>query len=905
MQKSNFHYTPSVVAALLCLSAGSVWAQATLSGTVRDEQNSPLAGVSVLVVGKTAGAITDAAGIYSLKLPAGNTQLRFSFIGYQNLTREVTMTGSDQTFDVKLEVSSSVLSEVVVVGSRASQRTLTDTPLPVDILAATDLKSTGQPTFDKALQYRVPSFNTINVPVNDASSLLDPYEIRNMGPSRTLILINGKRKNLSALNYIQASPGRGESGADISAIPTEAIKRVEILRDGASAQYGSDAIAGVMNIILKDKFDYGSVTLNAGTTHKGDGTLLGLSLNNGANFGSKSFINYTLSFQHTDLANRPGIVDAAGDAADFGADIATVESFLAIKPDAGNINGAPETTAAKFLVNGGISISDNTELYYNAAYVYKKVNSFANYRTPYWRLTDYGLLTPTGSPYLGYVPTFEGDLNDYNGTIGFRSEKNGWKSDVSFTVGGNQQLYTVGNTINRSLGRNSPILFKPGGYSFSHNVGNIDVSKALTEKLSFAIGSEFRAETFQIFAGDTASYKQGGADSFPGIGENNAIRSTRYNVGGYVDLGYDLTPNFLINGTARYEKYSDFGDAFVYKFSSRYKLADDRVTLRASYSTGFRAPSLHQINLQLAQASFIPGQGIQSKGIVNNRSAQAKVLGVPLLKPEKSINFTAGLGINPTPNLNFTLDYYSISVNDRIVLSSEIAASNPPTPQTAPLDKVLTDNGIVAVSFFTNGINTITQGIDLVANYRNLLVGRGKMTFNVAGNYTIKNERVGDIINPPLIAAAGKTIFDDTQEALLLSSRPKYKAIVGIDYTLGKVSFNLNNTVFGPTTFRQSGLDTNLKTVFDTKWVTDLGASFNLFKNTSLAVVVNNIFNVMPKWNLVALNEAGRQILTDPAKVKANVNAITFNGRYSNVTYDGSHFSQLGTTFNASLNVRF
>jgi iron complex outermembrane receptor protein len=601
--KKNYLFT-----VLLCLTVSFAFAQASLKGKVKDTTGG-LPGVSVSVAGTNTGTATNAAGDYSLSLANGTYQINYSSVGYTPQTKTVVISGSDVIADITLEVSATTLEEVVVsVGSRTSKRTLTDSPIPVDILSAQDLVSTGQTTFDKALQYRVPSFNTVNTPVNDASSLLDPYEIRNMGPSRTLILINGKRKNTSALMYIQTSPGRGESGADISAIPQQAIKRVEILRDGASAQYGSDAIAGVMNIILKDKFDYGSVTLRTGVTGKGDGGHIGFAVNNGANFG-KGYINYTIDFSRTALANRPGKVSAEAEADDnlgFGASLSTVKAFLAKYPDAGNINGQPENTAAKFAVNGGVPIGEKSEFYYNAAYVYKKVNSFANYRTPYWRPTDDGLLTPAGQPYVGYVPTFQGDLNDYNATIGVRSENNGWKTDLSFTTGHNKQLYTVSNTRNRGLGKSSPIYFKPGGYQFHHNVGNIDISKQLTEKLTFAVGSEFRAETFTVFEGDTSSYVKGGADSFPGTTPNNAGIFTRFNFGGYVDLGYDVTPNFLLNGTLRTERYSDFGNATVFKVSTRYKFNDDKVTFRASFSTGFRAPLLHQIYQQLAQASFVP-----------------------------------------------------------------------------------------------------------------------------------------------------------------------------------------------------------------------------------------------------------------------------------------------------------
>jgi iron complex outermembrane recepter protein len=905
-------YTTAIVAFVLASTAVGL-AQGLLKGTVSDATGAAIPGATVTVAGSTQGTTTAGDGSYSLKLNNGSYQVRYSSIGFQTLTKTIAVAG-ETTANQSLEAATTTLDEVVIsVGSRGSQRTITDTPLPIDILSASELKTTGQTSFDKALQYRVPSFNTVQTPVNDATSLLDPYEIRNMGPSRTLILVNGKRKNMSSLVYIQTSPGRGETGADISAIPQDAIKRVEILRDGASAQYGSDAIAGVMNIILKDKFDYGSVTLNTGITHKGDGGLFGVSLNNGANFGNKGYVNYTMNFSQIQQANRPGIVDAKADADDnlgFGAPLAQVQSFLSKYPDGGNINGSPKTTAAKFLVNAGLPLSDNTEFYVNAAYVYKKVNSFANYRTPYWvslgSRPGVSLLGPGVGTTIGYVPTFEGDLGDYNGTAGFKSETNGWKSDLSLTIGGNKQVYSVNNTVNFGLGIKSPIAFKPGGYTFNHIVGNIDISKAVTEKFNLGFGTEFRNETFIMTPGDTASFVKGGANSFPGIPLTQPFRNGRFNLGGYVDLGFDISKDFLINLTGRLENYSDFGNAFVWKGSSRYKFADDKVTIRTSLSTGFRAPSLHQINLKLAQASFLPGGAIQLEGIFNNGAAETKALGVEKLKAEKSTNFTLGLGLNPNKDLSITFDYYNIRVDDRIILSSKIGGTGNATNQ---LDKILDQSGVKRISFFTNGIDTRTSGIDFVANYKGLYVGQGKLAVNLAGNYTLQNKLIGGLANgvktPSIIKNAGFSIFDATQEALLLSSRPKSKVILGFDYKIKKWELMLNNTMFGKTVFHQDGIDANLNTEFTPQVVTDIAGTLNFSKNVALTVNVNNILNVTPKWKFVALNTNGETLLKNAEQVWAQTNLITFNGRYSMVTYDGSHFSQLGTMFNAALTVKF
>ncbi|WP_109832321.1 TonB-dependent receptor [Reichenbachiella versicolor] len=896
----------------------------SVSGVVTDAQTGePVPGTSVVIKGSSDGTITNYDGKYSINADEKST-LVFSFVGY-TLTEVVV--GSQTVINVKLDPSTTELEEMVIVGTRSIPRSTVDTPVPVDKVSAKELTATGQPTFDKALQYKIPSFNTVQTPVNDATSLLDPYEIRNMGPSRTLILVNGKRKNLSSLLYTQTSPGRGETGADISAIPTDAIKQVQILRDGASAQYGSDAIAGVMNIIMKDDAEGTSATLRTGITSEGDGEMIGLSINGGAALGKeKGFINYTADFSQVGLANRPGTVDADGELQDFldgdESRRAEVENFLAQYPDAGNVNGSPETTASKFALNSGYDLNESTELYMNAAYVYKKVNSFANYRTPYWRTLDefpyLAAFYPNGpdGQYVGYLPTFEGNLSDYNGTIGIKSKINDWNTDVSFTTGGNMQTYRVNNSHNGNsvlspptaditatdtsfvagvelYRENSKVSFDPGGTKFTHNVGNIDISKQVTDKLALAFGSEFRIENFEIIEGELASYDGGGADSFAGNTPENSGKFDRYNFGGYADVLYDITEDFLINGTVRLENYSDFGEAFVWKASSRYKLFDEGLILRGSYSTGFRAPTLHQIYTQRAQYSFVPGQGIQVGGLINNVSREARLLGVPKLDAEESTNFTFGFG-SRLGDLNITVDYYNIEVRDRIILSTEL------TPPTGSAFEGLSD-----VSFFVNALDTRTSGLDVVISYSDLEVGPGTFNFNLSGNYTLQNERIGSVKNPAFAELTGQSVANATQEALFFTSRPVTKWILGINYELDKIGFALNNTYFGKTEFRQDGLNENLKTEFDPKVVTDLAVTYHPIEKLTLAFNVNNIFNVLPEWKFVALNDAGKAILADPDQVKENSNLITFNQRYSQMTYDGYHFSQLGTMFSLSANYRF
>ena len=890
-----------VTIVLFMLNISFLFAQKEISGFVIDNSGVPMSGVNITEKGTSNSVSTNINGAYKITAKEGAI-LVFSYTGF-----------SKQEYGTTESILNVVLSEgggqnpnqVVVTGTRATPRSNTTTTLPIDIVSSEELISTGQTTFDKALQYKIPSFNTAQTPVNDATSLLDPYEIRNMGPSRTLILINGKRKNLSALLYVQTSPGQGETGVDISGIPIDAIERVEILRDGASAQYGSDAIAGVLNIILKKRTDNGSATIKTGVTGEGDGEMLGISLNDGATVGDRGFVNYTLDFSKVNLANRSGKIDADGEFTDFGGTISgintstDIKAFLTKYPDAKNLNGAPETAAAKFLVNGGFNLSDETQMYYNAAYVYKKVNSYANYRTPYW---GYGGGTSvnelpyllnffgdgTAASYKGYIPTFIGDLNDYNATLGYKSIKNGWNTDASITVGGNKQAYAIENSHNRSdiqdengvnlYRESSPIFFKPGGASFNHVVGNLDISKVLSDKISIGFGSEVRTETFVINEGDKASWDGFGADSFAGNRPENSGKWNRYNLGGYFDLAYDFTKDFSVNSTIRYEDYSDFGAATVWKLSSRYKFSKDKITIRGSISSGFRAPTLHQIYTQKSQYSFVAGQGIQINGLINNISANARILGIPKLDAEKSTNMTVGIGANPLKNLNFTIDYYNIKVKDRIILG----------------DKVNTQFGSVA--WFENSFDSRTSGLDVVMNYGTIALGTGAMGFHLSGNVTLENKRISPVSSDN---------FGATLEALMFTSRPKTKWILGGNYKISKFDISLSNTYFGKTTFKQEGLDSNLRTEFIPKIVTDLGINYTATDKLTVALNVNNLLNVVPEWKFKAENAIGTAILNNPTQVKSQFNLITFNGRYSQMTYEGYHFSQLGTLFNLSLIYKF
>ncbi len=429
--------------------------------------------------------------------------------------------------------------------------------------------------------------------------------------------------------------------------------------------------------------------------------------------------------------------------------------------------------------------------------------------------------------------------------------------------------------------------------------------------VGIAFGSEIRSESFKIISGDTASYSGEGANSFPGIRAENASTNSRFNFGAYLDASWDITKDFLINGTIRGEKYSDFGTAFVWKGSTRYKIANDKIVIRGSASTGFRAPTLHQIYAQSTQASFVGGT-IQLSGLFNNRSRQAFALGIPKLKPEKSNNYTIGLGLSPVKNLSITLDYYSILIKDRIVYSSPISSTDP----TTALYDILQAAGVVQIQFFINGIKTKTEGLDFVANYKNIHLGNGRLGVNLAGNYTLVNKIVGNPNNPKAIADAGANILSIQIRSLLTESRPKFKGVLGLDYFINKFNINLNNTLFGPTKFQDldngGSIMNNIKQVFKTAVVTDLNIGYAFTNKVSAAITVNNLLDVLPKWGLELTGSSADanyanavSTLNDPAAKSLLEGFLEFSGRYRILGYNGSQFSQLGTIFQASINFKF
>jgi iron complex outermembrane receptor protein len=855
----------------LVMFSFSVMAQYKVSGTVKDANGDPISGVSVVVKGTNKGTTTDFDGKYALVVNKEDV-LEFSSVGYETVTKVM-----DGTAIVDVVMAEGLtLDEIVVTGNRSKPRTILDSPVPIDNISSKELAKSGKVQVEQMLTYKVPSFNSQTQPISDATAHFDPADLRGLGPSRTLVLINGKRKNQSSQIYLNGTPGKGEVGIDLKSFPSNAVKRIEVLRDGASAQYGSDAIAGVINIILKDDTEYSEVNTLTGITSKGDGFKMGIDYNGTFDLGEGKI---NLSYEHyqqriTNRAGEPGLRDipAAPDVADYGNDpndpnyirevtyYNNLVEWVNKHPNIGMIVGQPDLTKNSVLANITYPLGDNTEFYTMHTFTKRKGQSFAYYRAPYWRsdvqaaefLSDY-------VDFVGYHPTFETDVLDNMNVAGFKFDMLGLKTDLSMTYGRNYVDYTVNRSVNRDYLADhgtSPRTFHPGGYAFSNFITNLDFSKVFNDKVSTSFGFEYKKEFYKGHKGDELSFYGGGSDSFAGIKDAEAMDVNRSNFAAYAGLDYDFNEDFLLGAAVRYEDFTDFGSNVSWKLNGRYKITDDFV-VRASTSTGFRAPTLHQRHIQLTQYIIVaPNPDPQLQGTLPNGSDAVVGLGVPSLKAETSQNFSFG-GTAKVGKLNITADVYQIKVNDRVLFSSQIKPLDGTLDGSDPVETILINNGVLALQFFINAVNTKTTGMDLVFDYPNVSLGEGKFGANLAINLN-KNEIVGKVANPSALESNGYQIFDHREALRITSARPKSKIALGLNYDIGKFNFALNNTRFGEVVVASGDVsdpdylaDPDLikedkDQVLSPKVVTDFVLGYAFSDKFNVTINANNIFDVYP-----------------------------------------------------------
>jgi iron complex outermembrane recepter protein len=800
-----------------------------VSGRVSDQAAMPVSGVRVSEKGTLNNTLTDRLGRYELRV-ANGAMLTFARSGYRDEERaaeSATMKASgDATLDLAL-TSGYAVAALEVVGTRRVDRSTVNTPVAVDIVDMAQVtQQSGQLDLNQLLQFVAPSFNANRQSGADGADHVDPASLRGLGPDQTLVLINGKRRHQSALINIFGSRGRGNTGTDLNAIPVAAIDHIEILRDGASAQYGSDAIAGVVNIVLKSGVGAFTGELASGTHNAKppsdvpvissgmDGTQVRAGANYGIRAGEQGFINLTGEVLSKGRTNRP-------------TDPAVFDIYRREFGDAELKNGG-------LFLNSLLPVSSTSAFYAFGGANFRDTDAFAWTREP-----DDDRNVPAIYP-NGFDPHITSTIRDLSLSAGWRSQLGGFDVDVNTTSGSNRFHYNIEGTLNTSLGANSPREFDSGGFSLFQNTTGLHLKRLLANVgsgLNIAFGAEHRYEKYSIFAGEEGSYKNyggggpGGAQGFPGFQPRDETDETRTNVGAYADLELDAGDRVTLGAAARGEHYSDFGNTLTGKLAARLGVSD-ALSLRASVSTGFRAPSLAQVYFSSTFTDVVSGEFFD-KVIAPNNSPITRALGIPTLTEEKSrsagVGLTAKLG-----ELTATIDGYFVNIDDRIVLTGAFED----TDEEIGTDLRALD--VAAAQFFTNAIDTKTKGLDIVLSHQ-FYVGAQRIGWSLAGNFN--DMELGDVHTNAKLAGKEDIYFGAREQAFLLASAPSSKITLTVDHSIGRFDSQLRITNFGRVTLIDF---IDERDVYKAKATTDLSIGYRVSGNTRLTVGAANLFNVYP-----------------------------------------------------------
>ena len=856
--------SPGILFICFFLAAQAMAQTATLRGSVKDANGLPLAGASVVLDGTKRGAVTDASGNYEIKVAPGSYTLIISYVGVVTQRKQITVSGasvSENNFEMQ---NSGDLNRVIVVGSRSSTtRSSTQTPVPVDVITSRELNLTGQVEPTQMLNFVAPSFNSSRQTIADGTDHIDPATIRGLGPDQTLVLVNGKRRYNTALLNVNGTIGRGSVGTDLNAIPAAAIERVEVLRDGASSQYGSDAIAGVINIVLKKNPTGTTLYGHWGKTYEGDGEVQQIGLNKGMSVGKKGgYFNVSADIRHRDPTNRSG--DYTGTV--YTNTLALDEQLIAQRGFSRKDNlhmGNSEVYNYGGLVNMGYPFTKNLQFLLTAGYNYRNGKAAGFYRYPKQTSQVIAELHPDG-----FLPKIHSIIRDKYITAGLEGKLGGnWNWDLSQAIGGNSFRFDVTNSNNASqyaLKAAAPTEFYAGKLLFSQYTTNLNISRDFGTQMSLksfnlAFGGEYRRDNYSIQPGEEASYlnyapssgRVGGAQVFPGFQPSNAVDEKRNIIGGYVDIETDISDKLLLNAAGRYENYSDYGSSFAGKFAFRYQFFN-QLAIRGAISNGFRAPSMHQryfsaistVFIQTSSGSLQPFQ----QGTFRNNSLVAAAFGIPGLDAETSTNYSIGLTTRLAKNkLSLTIDGYLIDIDNRIVLSSSFRRFN--APEATAVNNILNQYpdlaDVSSVIFFTNAIDTRTKGIDAIISFAEKF-GAGQLAITAAANFN-KTEVQGDArvstITEPALQAR---LFARDERARIEEAQPRHKISVNINYRISKWTFNVRSTRFGKVATRDPG-NPALDEFYDHKNVTDASMSYKLANFANITIGANNVGNTYPE----------------------------------------------------------
>ncbi|WP_426114838.1 TonB-dependent receptor plug domain-containing protein [Massilia sp. PWRC2] len=724
-------------------------------------------------------------------------------------------------------IADAQVQSVVVTGTYAKNRRSIDSESPVDIIGARELQGTGSTELATVLGRLLPSLNFPRPSGADASDAVRPAQLRGLSPDQTLVLVNGKRRHTSAVVNVNGTQGRGSAPVDLNAIPLSAIDHIEVLRDGAAAQYGSDAIAGVINIILKRGAEGGSAEVGVGEYQKRDGKQRSLSGSTGFALGQDGWARVAIDLAERDPTNRAG------------ADLRNPA-----EPRFGQVNqryGDPLTRPRSVLLNAQYRVNENIDWYAFVNYAERDTSAAATWRTAY---NGASLRSPTIFP-QGFLPLENSRSTDQSVVTGLRGEAAGWRWDASLNYGSNEFKLDLDNTINQDLGAASPTHFYAGKLSNVQTVANLDIARefkldALHGPLTVAIGAEERQERYVIGAGDANSYYLGGSQGFSGFRPVNAGSHSRHNESLYLNLEAQLTEKLSGAVAARHERYSDFGNTTSAKASARYAF-NDAIAVRATGSSGFRAPSLAQQFYTITTTNFSVINGVNTPietGTFAVGSPAAAALGAVPLKAEKARNLSLGLQLQPTRNLTASVDVYRIDIDNRILFSSNLVLSD-------ALKQTLAAQGALvgAARYFTNAIDTRTSGIDLLGTYRVDLANKDRLDFTLGYNHN-KTDVQRIAANPDLLTANKLLLVDRQTINRSTVGSPRDKFSLASDYATGAWGGHAVVTRYGSFTVPQN--NATLDQVYAPQWVLDLSASYKLSPNWKLTAGLDNATNRYP-----------------------------------------------------------
>ncbi|PHV28002.1 TonB-dependent receptor [Janthinobacterium sp. BJB426] len=752
------------------------------------------------------------------------------------------------------------LQSVVVTGTFAKNRRTIDSESPIDILTSRDLQSTGSAELATVLARLLPSMNFPRPTGADGSDAVRPAQLRGLSPDQTLVLVNGKRRYTSAVVNVNGTLGRGSAPVDLNAIPLAAIDHVEVLRDGAAAQYGSDAIAGVINIILKKGAAGGDIEVGYGQTQERDGKQKSIKGSAGFALGDDGWVRVSAEVADRGPTNRAG--------RDFS---------NPLEPRYGQVNlryGDAESKPATVFINSEYHLGDNLDWYAFGGYGQRDTSAGATWRAGLVKNEKGDYITRSSIFPEGFLPIQNSTLTDQSLVTGLRGEAAGWRWDASLNYGSNKFKLDLDNTVNFDLAAASPTHFYVGSLKNEQTVLNLDAAREFpvayfTGPLTVAVGAEARHEKYTIGAGEKASYTGTGSQGFAGFRPENAGSHSRHNESIYVNLEAEATKKLSGGVALRHERYSDFGSTTSAKGSARYAFTD-ALSLRGTVSSGFRAPSLAQQYYTITTTNFQVINGTNTAietGTFAVNTPQARALGAQDLKAEKARNYSLGLQFQPIRNFTTTIDAYRIDIDDRILFSSNLILST-------TLKNILAAQGtpVGAGRYFTNAVDTRTEGVDIVSTYRIDLQDKDRLDLTVAYNHNKTSvQKVAD--NPAILTANNLKLIDRQTIQRATVGSPKDKFSLAADYSFGIWNAHGVVTRYGSFIVPQNNALQDQH--YDPQWVLDVSGSVKLGKNWRLVAGIDNVTNRYPDQitSVGNLNNGGTQPYSGFAP-------NGFNGRY-------------------------